>query len=47
MWWVFFNGENHGKQLQIVVFECVEVSRFAIVSRDFHREKERERVHQK
>ena len=33
MCWGFF----HGKQLQIVVFDCVEVSRFSIVSRDFLR----------
>ena len=35
-----FHAENHGKQLQIVIFDCSEISRFAIVSRDFLRENE-------
>ena len=35
-----FHGENHGKQLQIVKSQHDQISRFAIVSHDFHREKE-------
>ena len=34
-----FHGENHGKQLQIVKSQHNQIPRFAIVSRDFHREK--------
>ena len=35
-----FHGENHGKQLQIVKSLHNLIPRFAIVSLDFHREKE-------
>ena len=31
-----FHAENHGKQLQIVKSQNNQISRFAIVSRDFH-----------
>ena len=38
-----FPGENHGKQLQIVIFDHFEISRFAIVSRDFQSENQKRR----
>ena len=40
-----FHAENHGKLLQIVIFDCFEISRFAIVSRDFLRENEIPRLY--
>ena len=33
---ILFHVENHGKQLQIVKSQNNQISRFAIVSRDFH-----------
>ena len=35
-----FHSENHGKQLQIVKSQHYQIPRFAIVSRDSHREEE-------
>ena len=38
-----FHFENHGKQLQTVIFDHFEISRFAIVSRDFQSENQKRR----
>ena len=31
-----FSSENHEKQLQIVIYDCFEISRFATLFRDFY-----------
>ena len=38
-----FRSKKHGKQLQIVIFDLFEISRFAIVSHDFHFENQKRR----